>query len=74
MNAAKPLQCLLNLEKANLFTVVDAFRNAPQRNEDGPNRTLVLTQKTRGQGETAVLEEKKRKNPLAFSKNTNVKT
>jgi hypothetical protein len=74
MNVAKPLQCLLNLKKANLFTVVHAFRNAAQRNEDGPNRTLVLTQKTLGQGETAVLEEKKRKNQLAFSKNTNVKT
>jgi hypothetical protein len=72
MNAAKPLQFLLNLEKANLFSVVHAFRNVAQRNEGGPNLTF-LTQKTRGQGETAVLEEKKRKNQLAFSKNTNVK-
>ena len=73
MNAAKKPQCLSSLKKANLFTVAHASRSALQRDETVPPWPSVLTRKTRGQGETAVSKEEKRKSQLAFSKNTDVK-
>ena len=73
MTAAKPLQCLSSLKQANLFTVAHASQNAFQIDEDVPVWTSVLTRKTHGQGEEAISRAKKRKNQLAFSKNTSLK-
>jgi hypothetical protein len=70
MNAAKPPQYLSSLKRASLFTAAHASRNAFQKDEGAPSLTLVLTRKTRGQGETVVSKEEKNKTPLAFLKNT----
>jgi hypothetical protein len=70
MTAAKMLQCLSSLKKANLFTVAHVSRNAVQRDAAILILTSVSTRKTPGQGADAILKEEKRKNQLAFSKNT----
>jgi len=70
MNAVKMLQFLLSLEKASLFTVAHVSRNASQKGVIVPNRTSVLTRRTRGQDETVVSKEEKNKSQLVFLKST----
>jgi hypothetical protein len=71
MTAAKTPQCLSSLKQTNLFTVAHASQSASHRNEGVPIWTSVLTRKMHGQGEDAILKEKRKKDQPAFSKNTN---
>jgi hypothetical protein len=72
MTAAKTPQCLSSLKQAGLFTVARASQNAFQSDEGIPVLTSVLTLKMHGHGEAAVLKERRRKDQLAFSKNTSM--
>jgi len=74
MNAAKTLRCLSSQKQANLFTAAHASRNVFQGSGNVQILTSVLTPKTHGQGEGAILKEEKRQNQLAFSKNIRKQT
>jgi hypothetical protein len=73
MLAAKMPLFLLNLNQINLFIVAHVSRNGLKIEKEMPIQIPALTRKTRGQDGILILEEKRKKNLLAFFKNTNVK-
>jgi len=73
MLAAKMPLFPLNLNQINLFTAAHVSQNALKIEKEMAIQIPASTRKTRGQDGILILEEKKKKNLLAFFKNNKCK-